>query len=620
MIMTMKQLRGVAAAAVLHIAGVAAHAQSPVTYRVSVPEPEHHWLEVEARFPAGGRGPLVINMSRSSPGRYATHEFAKNIFAFKAYDGAGRELPFARPTVNQWRIAQHDGTVRVVYRIYGDRIDGTYLGVDATHAHMNMPATLVWAEGLDMRPVRVTFVPPPGRSWTVATQLFSTDDPLTFTAPNMHYLMDSPTEFSDHILKTFASKGPDGREETIRAAIHHADADAEVQRYMDALQKIARVQAMIFGELPDFEPGHYTFLADYLPWASGDGMEHRNSTVVSGRSLTGGIGTASHEFFHAWNVERIRPDDLEPFNFADANVSDSLWLAEGFTQYYGNVALARAGLSDFANTVTGFGRAADAIVNGSGRTVRSAVDMSQHAPFVDAASPIDRTDFGRSFISYYTYGAGVALGLDLTLRQRTGNKVTLDDYMRQLWTKYGRPRGKAPGLVARPYSLADLRRTLGEVADDQAFADDFFARYIEGREAIDYGKLMDQAGLVLRPMRPGAGWIGDIDTEELPGGAGLRMTLVTPFGSPLYGTGIDQNDVVVAVNGAKASGHLAILARAMRPGSVITLTVRGRDGKEFVREVNVQADPHVEIVPVEATGGTPTAAQKAFRESWLGVR
>jgi len=619
--MTTKQLRGVAAAAVLHIAAAAAYAQSPVTYRVSVPEPEHHWLEVEAQFPEGGRGPLVINMSRSSPGRYATHEFAKNIFAFKAYDGAGRQLPFARPTVNQWRIAQHDGTVRVVYRIYGDRIDGTYLGVDSTHAHMNMPATLVWAEGLEMRPARVTFVQPPGRSWKVATQLFSTDDPLTFTAPNLQYLMDSPTEFSDHALKTFTAKGPDGREETIRAAIHHMGSDDDVATYMDALQKIARVQAMIFGELPDFEPGHYTFLADYLPWASGDGMEHRNSTIVSGpRSLLQGVRTASHEFFHAWNVERLRPADLEPFNLSDANVSDSLWLAEGFTNYYGFLALARAGLMSLADFVGGMGGAADAIVTGSGRAVRSAVEMSRHAPFVDAAQSIDRTDFSRSFISYYTYGQGVALGLDLTLRQRTNNTVTLDDYMRRLWTKYGKAGGKAPGFVARPYSLADLRLTLGEVADDQKFADDFFARYIEGRDAIDYGKLMDQAGLVLRPMRPGAGWIGDIDTEELPGGAGLRMTLVTPFGSPVYDAGIDQNDVVVAVNGAKASGHLANIARAMKPGSVMALTVRGRDGKPFVRDVAVKADPHVQFVPIESAGGTPTAAQLAFRESWLGVR
>ena len=602
----------------VHLSAAAALAQAPVTYRVSVPEPEHHWLQVEAVFPAGGRGPLVLNMSRSSPGRYAVHEFSKNIFELKAFDGAGREIPYARPTVNQWRIAQHDGTVRVVYKIYGDRTDGTYLGVDATHAHMNMPATLVWAEGLEMRPARVTFVTPPGRTWRVSTQLFSTDDAFTFTAPNLQYLMDSPTEFSAHIVKLFPVKGPDGREEIIRVAVHHLGTQQEIDQYADAVAKIARVQAMIFGELPDFEPGHYTFLADYLPWASGDGMEHRNSTVVTGRTLPQGLGTASHEFIHAWNVERIRPDDLEPFNFADANVSDSLWLAEGFTQYYGPVALARAGISRFEQTVAGFGGAANAIINGSGRQVRSAVEMSQYAPFSDAAVSIDRNDQGRTFISYYTYGAGIAFGLDLTLRQRRGNKVSLDDYMRRLWTKYGKVSGKAPGLVARPYSLADLRLTLGEVADDQKFADDFFARYIEGREAIDYGKLLDQAGLVLRPARANAGWAGDVATEVMADG--LRVSALVPFATPAYTAGLDQDDIIVSVNGQKPAGTLTQLARAMKPGDVMKLAVKSRDGREWSRDLTLKADPHVEIVPVEAAGGTPTAAQKAFRESWLGVR
>ena len=611
-------MRAVLAAVLLQIAAASASAQAPVTYTVSVPEPEHHWLQVEATFPAGGSGPLLVNMSRSSPGRYAVHEFSKNIFEFTAYDGAGREIPFAKPAVNQWRIAQHDGTVRVVYKIYGDRIDGTYLGIDATHAHMNMPATLAWAEGLERRPARVTFVPPPGRPWKIATQLFATSDPLTYTAPNLQYLMDSPTEFSDYVLKTVTVKGPEGRDATIRAAIHHAGSVADAQAYIDAAAKIARVQAMIFGEFPAFEPGHYTFLADYLPWAGGDGMEHRNSTVVTGRSILQGLGTASHEFFHAWNVERIRPADLEPFDFTDANVSDLLWLAEGFTSYYGPLTLARAGLDDFAETVAAMSRFTDAIVNGSGRGVRSPVEMSRHAPFVDAARAIDPTDFGRTFISYYTYGAGIAFGLDLTLRQQSGSKITLDDYMRRLWTKYGKVSGKAPGFVARPYTLADLRLTLGEVAGDQKFADDFFARYIDGREAIDYAALAGQAGLVVRPARSGAGWIGDVDTEAVPDG--LRVTALVPFDTPAYAAGIDQDHVITAVNGRKPTGALQQIVRAMKPGDVIRLTVRTRDGKETVREVTVKPDPHIEIVPIEATGATPTAAQRAFRESWLGVR
>ena len=611
-------IRGALLAVALHVCAAAAFAQAPITYKVSVPEPEHHWLQVEATFPAGGNRPLMLTMSRSSPGRYAVHEFSKNIFELNAFDGAGKPLQYEKPAVNQWRIAQHDGTVRIVYKIFGDRIDGTYLGVDTTHAHMNMPATLIWAAGLEANQVRLTFVPPPGRDWRIATQLFATSDPLTFTAPNFHYLMDSPTEFSSHILKSVSVQGPDGRAQTIRAAIHHAGTDADVATYMSAVEKIVRIQAMVFGELPEFEPGYYTFLADYLPWSSGDGMEHRNSTVVSGRSLTQAIGTASHEFFHAWNVERIRPADLEPFDFTDADVSSALWLAEGFTQYYGQVTTARAGLTPFAQAAAGMGGIANEIVGGSGRNVRSPIEMSRHAPFVDAAASIDVNDFGRSFISYYTYGAGIALGLDLTLRQRTDGKVTLDDYMRRLWTKYGRQGGKAPGFVARPYTIDDLRLTLGEVADDQQFATDFFARYIEGRDAVDYPPLFAQAGLALRPRTPGAGWIGDVQTALEADG--LSVTGLVPFKTPLYDARVDLGDIIVAVNGARPSAPLEEIARGSKPGDTLKLTVRTRDGKETVRDVLVKADPDQTLVTVESEGGTPTAAQQAFRQAWLGVR
>src|SRR5262245_7040378 len=196
-------------------------AQAPVTYRVSFPVPEHHYAQIEVTFPNVPAGTLEARMSQSSPGRYAVHEFSKNVFEVKAFDGNGKALTPTHPNPYQWNVSGHDGTVRIVYKIYGDHVDGTYLGIDPSHAHMNMPATLMWARGFDSRAVRVTFVPPAGLSWIAATQLFPTDDPWTFTAPNLQYLMDSPTELSAQTIRTFKVRGPDGKEVTIRAAIHH---------------------------------------------------------------------------------------------------------------------------------------------------------------------------------------------------------------------------------------------------------------------------------------------------------------------------------------------------------------------------------------------------------------
>src|SRR5262249_43194319 len=275
--------------------------------------------------------------------------------------------------------------------------------------------------------------------------------------------------------------------------------------------KIVKEAGAVYGEFPEYEPNRtYTFLADYLPWNGGDGMEHRNSTVVTGRGgVRGALSTASHEFFHCWNVERIRPQGVEPFNFEDANSTDSLWVAEGFTQYYGALLLARAGIATPKQTIVNLGFLANAVVTDPGRQFNSAVGMSRMAPFVDAARSIDPTNFSNTFISYYTYGGAIALGLDLSLRDRTNGTVTLDDFMRAMWRKYGKPGGPAPGLVGHPYSLADIHDTLVEVSGDRAFADDFFTHDMVGRDVVDYARLMQRAGVVFRPRNSGKAWIGN---------------------------------------------------------------------------------------------------------------
>ena len=440
---------GIAALVVLSLS-VAAQTpeKAPVTYRVSFPAPEHRFAQVEVTFPLLPSTPLEARMSRSSPGRYALHEFAKNVYDVHAFNSKGQELAVTRPNPYQWDVAGHDGTVRVTYKVYGDHVDGTYLGIDTTHAHMNLPATLMWARHLEDRPAVVTFVPPDGSNWKPATQLFPGATPWTFTAPNLQYLFDSPTELSAYTLRQFTVHNPDGQAFTIRAAVHSDASVEEIDRYASGVEKIVNEAMAVYREFPQYEPGTYTFLADYLPYDSGDGMEHRNSTVVTGRSLSSALSTVSHEFFHCWNVERIRPQGLEPFNFEEANMTDSLWLAEGFTQYYGSLIMARAGLLDVPQAVGQLGRLAAEVVNQPGRQLRSAVDMSRMAPFVDAARAVDRTNFSTTFISYYTYGGAIALALDLTLRDRSNGQITLDDFMRAMWRhvrRAGRPAARSRG-------------------------------------------------------------------------------------------------------------------------------------------------------------------------------
>ncbi len=609
------------AAILLMVAGASpARAQTAaIEYTVSFPAPEQRWLQVDVQFPATPGRPLDVRMARSSPGRYATHEFGKNVYLFEARGDDDAPLVVKPVAPAHWQVMPRGSRVRVRYRLFADHVDGTYAAVDGTHAHLNAPATFAWAPSLSDTPIRVRLVQPAGKAWRVATQLFPTDDPLTFTAPNLQYFLDSPIEFSAHALRelTISQRGrPDAR---IRLAIHHLGTEAEVDAYATQIQKIVAEQAAIFGELPAFDGGTYTFLMDYLPWADGDGMEHRNSTVCSApAALADGsvrlAGTASHEFFHAWNVERIRPASLEPFDFTQANMSGDLWLAEGFTTYYGSLTMIRAGL---VPPDAGVGQMAG-YVNGAllapGVQFRSPVDMSRLAPYVDAATSVDPTNWENTYFSYYPFGAAVGLGLDLTLRERSGGKVTLDDYMRALWKAHGAPGGKAPGYVSRPYTLADLETALAAVSGDATFAREFFQKHVTGTEPLPYRRLLAAVGYDLRPANP-APFLGAIGLRTE--GGRVVVTNTTIATSPIYQAGLGKGDTVVALNGVAIAqpGDWQKALAALKPGDSVEFVFESRGERKSAR-VTVETDPRLTIVPMTQ----PTPAQLALREGWLSSR
>ena len=577
-------------------------------------------MEVQVRFDELPPGPLELRMSRSSPGRYARHEFAKNVYDVRITDTRGAALTLIRSTPHEWNVVGHTGSVEVVYRIFGDRVDGTYLAIDSTHAHINMPAALMWARGLERRPVTIRFDPPTGTNWRVATQLFPGTDALTYTAPNLHYLMDSPSELSSFSVRTFTVSDAPGAP-VFRLAVHHTGSDDELDRFAADVERVVRESRHVFGEYPVFEGNTYTFIADYLPWATGDGMEHRNSAIVTSPSSIrsnrlGLLDTVSHEFFHAWNVERIRPQALEPFNLEEANVSGELWFAEGFTSYYGPLILLRAGLielTDFASEMTSL---INEVRTSPARLVRSAESMSRMAPLADGAAYVDRTNFDTTYLSYYTWGAAIGLGLDLTLRDRTNGKVTLDDYMRLLWQRHGRPGGQAPGYVDRPYTMSDLVTALADVSGDAAFAADFFARFIQGTAVVDYERLLTRAGFVMRPAAPGQATAGELRLQDVSRGA--RVAAAVPPGSPAYAGGLERDDVIVSVGGrdVAASADVTRAIRERKPGDPLPI-VFDRRGQRIMVTLQLAADPRIEILPIEASGRQPTADERRLRDGWL---
>lgn len=581
--------------------------QAPVEYDVSFPDAAHHLVRIT--MTVRGLDPdsaVTVVMPRSSPGRYAIHDFAKNVFDVSAVGGSGDTLTLQRITPDEWRAAAHRGTVSVSYTVFGDHADGTYLGVDSTHAHFNMPAAFMFPRDRQSSPIRIRFQPVHG--WKVATQLPAVaDSPNTFTAPDLQYFMDSPTELSDYALREWREGGA-----TFRLVLHHAGTPGEADRYADMARRVVAEERAVFGELAPYDYGTYTFLVDYLPWVYGDGMEHRNSTLITstrplGTSALANLGTLAHEFFHSWNMERIRSKELEPFDFEHADMSGELWFGEGFTNYYGHLALWRAGIIDDARFGRMEGSAAGSVMEAPGKRFFTPVEMSEQAPYVDAAVSIDPTNHTNTFISYYTWGEVIALGLDLTLRSRYPG-VTLDDLMREMWRTHGSPEV--------PYDNQDIEAALARVTSDPDFAKNFFDRYVFGHEVQDFAPLLAAAGFELVRANPGRPTLG-LTVRTAPDGRGMLVVRGTRLGTPAYEAGLDLGDVLLAVDGHEVSTtqDVAAALSSHAPGDSVVLRYESR-GETRQARVSLQEDPNRVAVPVEVAGGTLSDSQRRFRAEW----
>ena len=543
-------------------------AQTPNEYEISFENAVHHEAQITATFTNLDFKPLEVRMSRTSPGRYAIHDFAKNVYGVKAYDSQGNELEITRPNPQQWDVSGHDGTVVFTYTLYANRGGGTYSQVDETHAHLNIPATFVFPRAYQHRPVKVTFNVREDLNWRVATQLKWMEG-NTYYAPDTYYFMDSPTEIADYHLREEMVDG-----QLIRLALHTPASDREVNEYFGKVIRIVEAQRDVYGELPDFDYGEYTFLACFMPNASGDGMEHRNSTyVVSSKPLDRplgetSIGTISHEFFHAWNVERIRPRSLEPFDFEDANMSGELWFAEGFTSYYTGLILARAGIRTSEEYIEGLDGGLNYVINSPGRRFFNPIEMSYRALFVDAATSIDPTNNSNIFISYYTYGSVLGLALDMSLRTMDDD-LNLDDYMKLVWTKYGK--------TEVPYSIRDLEAALAEYAGED-FAAEFFGSYIYKSDMPDYATLFSRMGVNFVFEDASKASLGG-NIRETDGA--WKLTSNAKMGSPLYEAGIEAEDEIISIGGVRLSSadNVDEILNRRRPGQTVEVVFR-RLGQE----------------------------------------
>jgi predicted metalloprotease with PDZ domain len=585
-----------------------------VSYMVSFPNLAHHEAQVEVVVSDIPTRSAVFRMSRSSPGRYATHEFGKNVYDVKAFDQSGKPVTVNRIDGDVYEIPHPGSYVRLRYTLFGDYADGTYAGIDPTGVHLNMPAAFMWMKGVDNTAITIHFNVPDSLHWTIATQLAPTSDPWTFSARNLQYFMDCPTKIGNLYYRRWDVKNPDGKTYHFRIALDGGKDDSVFSVFSSKVQRIVRQEQAVFGETPAYDFGEYTFLASINPYVHGDGMEHRNSTMISIPANFQGedrfLGVFAHEFFHCWNVKRIRPRTLEPFNFEKSDMSYELWFAEGFTQYYGSLLVERAGFNvdtDFVKrTIAGL---IETKINTPGARLYSPVEASEMAVFIDAGVSIDRTNYPNIVTSYYPYGGAIALALDLQLRA-SYNK-TLDDYMQTTWKKFGKPE--------IPYNVAGLQEALAETTGDRKFAESFFQKYIYGHESIDYNALLAPAGFSLKKAQAGKAWIGNFRFAEKEGGLAINGN--TERGTPLYDAGLDRDDIIMGLDShpVPSQQDLARILDDLHPGTKVSIRYRHR-GEEINAPITIGENPAIQVVTFEQAGLPLTPAVQQFRKSWLGAK
>jgi predicted metalloprotease with PDZ domain len=598
--------------------------QKPIYYVISFPNAVHHEAEIVMTIPKAPSGRLEFRMSRSSAGRYATHEFGKNIYNIKATDVDGNELKLTQIEGDVYELAEHPETVKISYTLFANLTDGTYASIDLSHAHLNMPAVFLWTVGQDSRAITIQFKDLDTYGWKVATQLKHEGENV-YSAPNLQYLMDSPTELSNFKETSWQVVNTDGKTETINLTAHSDDSKETIDNFGKMVQKVVLEEKAVYGELPAYDFGEYTFLDDVYPTNDGDGMEHRNSTCIvdEDKQIAGNeieeLGTFAHEFFHCWNVKRIRPKSLEPFNFTHANMSSELWFAEGFTQYYGELLLVRAGfhnVDDYSKTLSGL---VNSVLNTPAAAKYPETQMSRYSVFADAGVAYDPTNRVNIFTTYYYYGGATALALDLRLRSEFN--LTLDDYMKAVWL--------AVGKVQKPYTIPDLEKILGKLTTPK-FADDFFTRYIYGIEKNNYEELLAKAGLILRKANPGKAWAGPLGYDRFRGiagvtrdngSAGLALKTSTLMGSPIYKAGLDAGDIILKADGKNindAATFNAIVA-GKNIGDKIVVDYKNRTGAHQTI-ITLEENPYLEIVTYEKAGKELTKEQQDFRNNWLSSK
>ena len=550
-----------------------AQALEPIRYTLRFPAPQTQYLDVEAAIPTAGRAEVEVYMATWTPGSYLIREYERNVEAVTATAGT-RTAAVAKSAKNRWKITTGGApSVTLRYKVYSREMTVRNNWVESAFAMLNGAPTFITLVERAARPHEVRIELP--AAWKrVETALEPVSgSPNTFRAADFDTLVDGPIIIGNPVVRDFTV---DGKKHSIVFEGDTALIDAD--KTVSDVQKIVVAAKNVMGPL---QYPHYHFFT--MVTEQGGGLEHKNSFLGMGtrfltrtdRAYKGWLGLIAHEYFHNWNVKRLRPVELGPFDYENENYVKTLWVAEGFTDYYADVLPRRAGIESKDEFLDGISNQIEQVQIIPGRLV-TPVNMASFDTWIKQYRPDENT--ANTSINYYPKGAVIAFLLDAKIRKATNGARSLDTGMQWAMQRYSGEKGYTPDQFYAVMSEAagtDLKS--------------WFAKTAESTDELDYTEALDYYGLRFRPVdtRNARAYIGGGTRND---GGRLVITSVRR-GTPGIEAGLNVDDEIIAIDDVRVRADgLAARLDQYKPGDKIALLVARRD-RLMKLDVTLGAEP-----------------------------
>lgn len=503
-----------------------------IQYRVSTPEPHTHYAEVSMTITNYKKEYIDFKLPTWAPGSYLIREFSRFVEDFKA-EYSRTDLKTEQISKNTWRVyTNNQASVTVKYKVYAYELSVRTSFVDDSHAYFNGTSLFMYVDDLKQKDGKVQFVPHANFK-NIATALPKGSDKWNYTFPNYDILVDSPIEIGNHKEFEFTAAG------TLHKVAMYGEGNFDIKKLKTDMAKVCEEATNVFGVNPNKE---YTFIIHNLTNGSG-GLEHLSSTTLQVNRWTydeanyeGFLSLVAHEYFHLWNVKRVRPMALGPFDYENENYTNLLWVMEGFTSYYENLILYRAGIITADDLINKMKGKIGYVETSPGGKVQSATDASFNA-WIKAYRPHENS--GNTTVSYYSKGATLALILEFEIINNTKGEKSLDDVMQLLYNEYFIKQ-------KRGFTDAEFQQAVEKIAGKSLA--DFFENNVSKPETVDYATRFNYVGLDFKPLTTKG------TSPSLGVGlSGNRITSITD-GSAAYLGGLNVNDEIIALNNYHVDG------------------------------------------------------------------